>query len=76
MTGAALSRFAMANLSILSVGEQEPEIQTVHPLATEAIWSEIMMHLNEYDQARVAGTCTASWDAKRTQFMCLCHIRE
>ena len=56
----------MADLAIVdsSVGEREAEISSTHPLALDAIWSSISMHLTTNEWLRVARTCKASWDAQ------------
>ncbi len=61
-----MSTLAMADPAIVErkVGEQKAEITSTHPLALDAIWASISMHLTTNEWLRVARTCKASWGAQ------------
>lgn len=52
-----------------SVGEQEPEISSIHPLALDAIWSSISVHLTSNEWLRVVTACKASWNVHLPQIV-------
>lgn len=50
-----------------NVGEQKPEFSSTHPLALEAIWSNICTHMTTDEWLQVARTCEASRDVQLPQ---------